>query len=207
MVKCLYIVNRSCIHKCVQVSSQVKIQRIQIWRGAWRPCSGSCSTYPSVMTGVTENISHSTAKMCRSTNILSHNSQMKCFRTDVVMDISEREGLSLWWRSSPFELHRYSLRHLFRKFPGVVVISCSHALVLTLSSCTPCRVLHSSIRGVFVKVLWPLKTWSWDCGGFTSLAYLKWEKWFLKCSVYSYVCMYTNALSWLLTFRALHSSK
>jgi hypothetical protein len=27
-----------------------KIQRIQMWRGAWRPCSGSSSAYPSVMT-------------------------------------------------------------------------------------------------------------------------------------------------------------
>jgi hypothetical protein len=48
IVKCLFIVNRTCIHKGFQVSPQVKIQRIQIWR-AWRPCSGSSSTYPSVM--------------------------------------------------------------------------------------------------------------------------------------------------------------
>jgi hypothetical protein len=40
--------------------------RIEIWRGAWRPCSGTW-TCPSVMTGVTENISYSTAQMCRST--------------------------------------------------------------------------------------------------------------------------------------------
>jgi hypothetical protein len=60
MVKCRFIVNRSCVHTGFYVSPQVKILRIQIWRGAWRPCSGSSSTYPSVMTGVTENISHST---------------------------------------------------------------------------------------------------------------------------------------------------
>jgi hypothetical protein len=59
-VKSLSVVNRSCILKSVQVSPEVKIQRIQIWRGAWRPCSGSSSTCPSGMTAVTENISHST---------------------------------------------------------------------------------------------------------------------------------------------------
>jgi hypothetical protein len=47
-VKCLFVVNRSCIHKGFQVSPQVTIQGIQIWR-AWRPCSGSSSTCPSVM--------------------------------------------------------------------------------------------------------------------------------------------------------------
>jgi hypothetical protein len=31
-----------------------KHQRIQNWRGAWRPCSGFSPTYPSVATGVTE---------------------------------------------------------------------------------------------------------------------------------------------------------
>jgi hypothetical protein len=51
IVKCLFIVNRSCIHKGFYVSLQVKIQRIQVWR-AWRPCSGFSSTYPSVMIGV-----------------------------------------------------------------------------------------------------------------------------------------------------------
>jgi hypothetical protein len=30
MVKCLFVVNRSCIHEGVQVPPQVKIQRIQI---------------------------------------------------------------------------------------------------------------------------------------------------------------------------------
>jgi hypothetical protein len=30
MVKCLFIVNRSCIHKGFQVSPQVKIQRVQV---------------------------------------------------------------------------------------------------------------------------------------------------------------------------------
>jgi hypothetical protein len=48
MVKCLFVVKRSFIHKGFQVSPQVKLQRIQIWR-AWRPCSGSSSTYPSAM--------------------------------------------------------------------------------------------------------------------------------------------------------------
>jgi hypothetical protein len=66
MVKCLVVVNRSCIHKDLKVFPLVKIQRIQIWR-AWRPYSESSSTYQSVMIDVIENISHSTAKMCRST--------------------------------------------------------------------------------------------------------------------------------------------
>jgi hypothetical protein len=35
--------------------------------GAWRQCSGSSSTYPSVMIGVIENISHNMAKICWST--------------------------------------------------------------------------------------------------------------------------------------------
>jgi hypothetical protein len=43
-----------------------KIQRIPFWR-VWRPFSWSPSTYPSVTIGVTENISHSTTKMCRNT--------------------------------------------------------------------------------------------------------------------------------------------
>jgi hypothetical protein len=34
---------------------QVKLHTIQIW-GTCRPCSGSSSTYPSVMIGVIENI-------------------------------------------------------------------------------------------------------------------------------------------------------
>jgi hypothetical protein len=49
IVKCLFVVNRSCIHRGFCVSPQVKVQRIEIWRGAWRPCSGSSSTYPSVI--------------------------------------------------------------------------------------------------------------------------------------------------------------
>jgi hypothetical protein len=49
MVKCLFVVNRSCKHK----GSEVSPQRIQTWRGAWRPCSGSSSACPSVTTGVT----------------------------------------------------------------------------------------------------------------------------------------------------------
>jgi hypothetical protein len=45
---CLFVVNRTCIHKGLQVSPQVNIQRMQV-RRAWRPCSGSSSTYPSRM--------------------------------------------------------------------------------------------------------------------------------------------------------------
>jgi hypothetical protein len=56
MVKCLSAVNRNCILKGVQVPLQVKIQRIRIWRGAWRPWSESFSTCPLGMTGVTENM-------------------------------------------------------------------------------------------------------------------------------------------------------
>jgi hypothetical protein len=37
-----------------------------MWR-AWRPYSWFSSTYPSVMIGVIEKISHSTPEMCRST--------------------------------------------------------------------------------------------------------------------------------------------
>jgi hypothetical protein len=48
LVKCLFAVNRNCIHKSFEGSPQVNILRIQIWR-AWRPCSGSPSAYPSVM--------------------------------------------------------------------------------------------------------------------------------------------------------------
>jgi hypothetical protein len=61
-----FVVNRSCIHKGFQVSPQLKMQRIQNWR-AWRSRNGPSSTCPSVMIGVTENISHSTAKMCQNT--------------------------------------------------------------------------------------------------------------------------------------------
>jgi hypothetical protein len=66
MVKCLFVVNRRCIHKGFWESPQIKIQRIQIWP-AWRPCSRPSSTCPSVMLGVAVNISHCTAKICRST--------------------------------------------------------------------------------------------------------------------------------------------
>jgi hypothetical protein len=37
-MKCLDVVNRSCIHKGLQMSPHVNIQRIQV-RRAWRPCS------------------------------------------------------------------------------------------------------------------------------------------------------------------------
>jgi hypothetical protein len=66
VVKWSFVVSRSCIFKCVYVSLQVKIQRIEV-RLAWRPRSGSSSTYPLVMLDVTENILHSTAKLRRST--------------------------------------------------------------------------------------------------------------------------------------------
>jgi hypothetical protein len=66
MVKCRFVDNRSCIHRGVYVSPQTRIQGIPIWRGSWSPCRGSSSTCPSVMIRVTEKISHSTAKICRS---------------------------------------------------------------------------------------------------------------------------------------------
>jgi hypothetical protein len=106
-VKCIFFVNRSCLHKRFQAPPQLKIQ---IWRGARRPCNGSSSTYPSVMIAVTENISHSAADMCRSTVMhvqcsFSHNSQMKYFRTRGDLDI-----LYWHWNSCPkfvrtFQLH------------------------------------------------------------------------------------------------------
>jgi hypothetical protein len=66
-VKSLFVVNRSCIHtQRFSGVPTVKIQRIQLW-WAWRPCSGFSSTRTLVMTGVNENFSHSTAKLCRST--------------------------------------------------------------------------------------------------------------------------------------------
>jgi hypothetical protein len=56
------------------------------------PCSVFSSTSPSVTTGFIENIWHSTAKMCRSAIMhvqysFSYNSQIKCFRSRVAMDI------------------------------------------------------------------------------------------------------------------------
>jgi hypothetical protein len=42
-----------------------------VWR-AWRPCSGSSSTYPSTMIDVTENISHGEAKMCAAPSCMYH---------------------------------------------------------------------------------------------------------------------------------------
>jgi hypothetical protein len=52
-------------------------------------------TTPSVMIAVTENISHSTAKMWRSTMMQSFscNSQIKCSRTHVHMDIFSYSGM------------------------------------------------------------------------------------------------------------------
>jgi hypothetical protein len=84
MVKCLFVVNRSFIHKGFRVPPQVTIERIQIWR-AWRLCSGSSSTYAPVLIGVTGNISHSTANRSWQYSF-SYNSQIKCFRTHVYMD-------------------------------------------------------------------------------------------------------------------------
>jgi hypothetical protein len=55
VVKCLFFFNKGFLG-----APTGRIQKIQIWRGAWRPCSGSFCTSPSVMTAVTENISHST---------------------------------------------------------------------------------------------------------------------------------------------------
>jgi hypothetical protein len=71
-VKCLFVVNRSCNHKAFKFPPppHVKIQRIQIW-WIWMPCSGSSSTYSSVMTGVIENVLHSTAKPCQMYHNLS----------------------------------------------------------------------------------------------------------------------------------------
>jgi hypothetical protein len=53
-------------HKGCQVSPQVRVRRIQMWR-VWRSCSGPSSNYPSAMGSVIENISCITAAMCRST--------------------------------------------------------------------------------------------------------------------------------------------
>jgi hypothetical protein len=44
------------------------MHKIQLWR-SWRSCSGSSSTCSSVLIRVTENISRSTAKMCRNINM------------------------------------------------------------------------------------------------------------------------------------------
>jgi hypothetical protein len=66
MVKCLFIVNRTAYTRVSRCPHRQKSRGFKSL-GAWRSCSGSSSTYPSVMIGVIENISHSTAKMCRST--------------------------------------------------------------------------------------------------------------------------------------------
>jgi hypothetical protein len=119
MVKCLFVDNRSCMHKGFQVSPQVKIQRIQIWR-VWRPCSGSSSTYPSVMIGVTKNISHSTAKMCSSTimHSFSSNSQIKRFRTHVDVGIFWFGMRNSWPKHvCIFQLHLLYVIH------GITIIS------------------------------------------------------------------------------------
>jgi hypothetical protein len=122
MVKCLFVVNSSCVHKGVCVSPQVKLERIQMWR-AWRPCSGPSSTYPSVMIGVIENISHSTAKICRSTimHFFSYNLQIRCFRASIDMDI-----LFLSWH---MELVPSVCRHLSVTF-------CINIILYTVSQRT-----------------------------------------------------------------------
>jgi hypothetical protein len=86
MVKCPFVVNRSCIHKGFQGvptgenpedSNQASVEAMQC-----------VLLYLSIGHDI-ENISHSAAKMCRSTIMHSfgYNSQIKCFRTDVAMDI------------------------------------------------------------------------------------------------------------------------
>jgi hypothetical protein len=92
--------------------------RIQIWRGAWRSCSGSSSTYPSVMIGVTENIFHSVAKMCKSTTThaqysFSYNSQIKYCRTHADMDIFTGFGR---WNSWPKVVHTFQSHPVFMKY-------------------------------------------------------------------------------------------
>jgi hypothetical protein len=71
MPKCLLVVYRSCTHEGFELSSQAKIQRIQIWR-AWKPCTGCSSTCPSAMRGFIENIWYNTYKICLSI-IIMHN--------------------------------------------------------------------------------------------------------------------------------------
>jgi hypothetical protein len=104
-----------------------RAQRIQIWR-AWRPCSGSSSTNLSVMINVTENTSHSTAKMCRSTIIhyFSYNSQIKCFRKHVDMDMFS--CLSMW-NSFPNLVRAFQL-HSVHKLKGASYLTfCLHCFV------------------------------------------------------------------------------
>jgi hypothetical protein len=76
-LKCLFVGNRGCVHKGFQVSPQVQIHGIQVWL-AWRPCSGSSSSYPSVMKRVFENTWHSSAKMWPSTIMHAPHSCSDC---------------------------------------------------------------------------------------------------------------------------------
>jgi hypothetical protein len=89
MVKCLFVVNRSCIHKEFKVSPTGKnsedsnLASVEAMQWAL--------LYLSIGYDI-ENISHSAAEMCRSTFMhvqysFSYNSQMKCFRTHVGVDI------------------------------------------------------------------------------------------------------------------------
>jgi hypothetical protein len=78
MVKCLFVVNRSYTHEDFQVFLPVKDPEDSNLTSV-EDMQWSSSAYLSVMIGVTENISHITAKMCRSMH--RYNSQIKCFRT------------------------------------------------------------------------------------------------------------------------------
>jgi hypothetical protein len=82
---------------------------------AWRPCSGTSCTHPSVMIGVTENISHNTAKMNDSGmaegNICSANiSQFKYFRTHADLDIFSCFGM---WNSCPKFVRSFQVHPVF----------------------------------------------------------------------------------------------
>jgi hypothetical protein len=68
IVKCLFVVNRSCIHKGFRCTHRCKSRGFKSGERGGNAV-GTLSTSTSVTTGVTENISHSTAKMCRSTVI------------------------------------------------------------------------------------------------------------------------------------------
>jgi hypothetical protein len=105
MVKCLFVVNSSCIHKGFYGSPQVKIQRIHIWR-ACRPYSGSSSTYPSVMILRTSRTARAGAPSCMY-SILSIVTQIKCFRIHFDMDICSCFGMWNWCPKfvRTFQLH------------------------------------------------------------------------------------------------------
>jgi hypothetical protein len=64
MAKCLFVVNKSCIHNGFYVFPTGKNAEHSNLESVDRPRSGS-----SIMVGVIENISESMAKMCQSTII------------------------------------------------------------------------------------------------------------------------------------------